>query len=112
LHHGWGFQPQTPPRPVNPAAPPWLLAPFSLPWPGSTLAPPGSLVPPAPRLLHHFSFTLVLCRSGSTAAFRIHTSTSGAICSTSALQILLVTLAHQLSLSTSGSSATCLYSCT
>ncbi|KAL0181417.1 hypothetical protein M9458_023823, partial [Cirrhinus mrigala] len=39
---------RTPPRPIDPAAPPWLLAPSSLPWPGSPLAPPGSLVHPAP----------------------------------------------------------------
>ncbi|KAL0170752.1 hypothetical protein M9458_035348, partial [Cirrhinus mrigala] len=39
---------RTPPRVVNPAAPPWLLAPSSLPWPGSPLASPGFLIPPAP----------------------------------------------------------------
>ncbi|KTF87732.1 hypothetical protein cypCar_00046815, partial [Cyprinus carpio] len=37
----------TPPRPVDPSAPPWLLAHSSTPWPISPLAPPGSLVPPA-----------------------------------------------------------------
>ncbi|KAL0186253.1 hypothetical protein M9458_017923 [Cirrhinus mrigala] len=30
------------------AAPPWLLAPSSPPWPGSALAPLGFLIPPAP----------------------------------------------------------------
>ncbi len=39
---------RNPPRPVDPLAPPWLLAPSSPPWPGSPLALPGSLVPPAP----------------------------------------------------------------
>ncbi len=39
---------RTPPRPVDPSAPPWFLAPSSPPWPGSPPAPPGSLVPPAP----------------------------------------------------------------
>ncbi len=87
---------------VDPVAPPWLLAPSSLPWPSSPLAPPGSLVPPAqplsvvdhpsPRdctplaaphpsgsiqLLLHFGFPSVLCRSGSTVAFRLSISASG-----------------------------------
>ncbi|KAL0176632.1 hypothetical protein M9458_028962, partial [Cirrhinus mrigala] len=125
---------RTPPRPVDRAAPPWLLAPSSPPWPGSPLAPPDSFIPPAPpwsvidhpvpqdsiqlaspcssgsvRLLHPFGSSLVLCHSSSTVASRIHASASvtGATCSTSALRILLISLAHQLSVSTSGSSATC-----
>ncbi|KAL0164036.1 hypothetical protein M9458_039789, partial [Cirrhinus mrigala] len=36
----------TPPQYFDPAAPLWLLACSSPPWPGSPLAPPGSLVPP------------------------------------------------------------------
>ncbi|KAI2660085.1 RNA-binding protein Hfq [Labeo rohita] len=125
---------RTPPRPIDPVATLWLLVSTSPPWSGSRLASPGSLVPldlpwavavhPAPRdftppalprpsgsvrLLHPSGSTLVLCRSSSTAASRIHASASvtGAICSTSTLQILLVTLAHWLSVSTSGSPATC-----
>ncbi|KAI2648364.1 Titin [Labeo rohita] len=39
---------RTPLRPIDPAAPPWLLTSSSLPWPGSPLVHPGSLVPPAP----------------------------------------------------------------
>ncbi len=39
---------RTLPRPIDPPAPPWLLAPSSPPWPICPLAPPGSLVPPAP----------------------------------------------------------------
>ncbi len=92
---------QTPPGPVDPAAPPLLLAPSSPLWPISPLAPPGSLVPPAlpwsvvdhlspqnstplaaprpsgsVRLLLPFGSSSVLCRSGSTMAFRIPTSAS------------------------------------
>ncbi|KAL0159454.1 hypothetical protein M9458_043179, partial [Cirrhinus mrigala] len=65
---------------------PWLLAPSSPLWPGSPLAPPGSLGLSTPLLRLHLipltlrlhqapsspGFTLDLCRSGSTAAFRIH----------------------------------------
>ncbi|KAL0187879.1 hypothetical protein M9458_014978, partial [Cirrhinus mrigala] len=121
-------------RPVDPAAPLCLLAPSTLPWPGSPLAPLGSPVPPTPpwsgddhpasrdstlpaapcpsgsvRLLYLFGSTFVLCRSGSTADSLIHVSSSvaGAIDSTSALRILLVTVAHQLSISASASSTTC-----
>ncbi|KAI2659808.1 Chromatin-remodeling ATPase INO80 [Labeo rohita] len=61
------------------------------------------------RLLHLSGSILVLCRSGSTTASWIHTSASvaRAICSTSYLPILLVTLAHRLSVSASSSSVTC-----
>ncbi|KTG45881.1 hypothetical protein cypCar_00039108, partial [Cyprinus carpio] len=61
------------------------------------------------RLLHPLGFTSVLGHSGSTTAFRIHASVSvaGAICSASALRILPINLAHRLSISASGSSATC-----
>ncbi|KAL0180935.1 hypothetical protein M9458_023341, partial [Cirrhinus mrigala] len=117
---------------VDPAAPLWLLAPSSPPWPGSPLAPPSSLIPPVPpwsgidhpaprdstppaspcpsssiRLRHPSGFSLVLCRSDSNAAFQIHTFAlvTGTIGSSSALRTLLVTLAHQLSIS--GSSTTC-----
>ncbi len=87
---------RTPPRPIDPATPPLLLAPSSMPWPISPLAPPGfhvhldlpwsvvdnpaprdSTPPAAPRpsgsvrLLLPYSSTLVLCCSGSTAAFWI-----------------------------------------
>ncbi|KAI2657363.1 Spectrin beta chain, non-erythrocytic 5 [Labeo rohita] len=104
------------------------------PRPDSSLAPPGSLVPPAPpwavvavhpapwdstspalplpsgsvRLLHPSDSILVLCHSGSTMASQIHVSVSvtGAICSILALRIFLVTLAHRLSVSASGSLVT------
>ncbi|KAL0156833.1 hypothetical protein M9458_048079, partial [Cirrhinus mrigala] len=121
---------------VDPVAPLWLLVPSSPAWPGSPLRPSGStLVCCQPscasgpnssdftsflclcpalsgsiRLLHPFGSTLVLCRSSSTTmAFRIHASASvaRAMYSTSTLRILLVTLAHRLSVSASGSSATC-----
>ncbi|KAL0187542.1 hypothetical protein M9458_014641, partial [Cirrhinus mrigala] len=84
-------------------------------WPGSPLAPPGSLVNPAPpwavfnhptprdstppasphpsvKLLHPSGSTLVFCLSDSTAASRIHASASvtGVISSTSTLRILPV----------------------
>ncbi|KAL0155136.1 hypothetical protein M9458_049399, partial [Cirrhinus mrigala] len=108
----------------DPLSPPWLLAPSSPPWPGSPLAPPGSLVrfglvwtilrlgtpllrlrlvPPSLRV--HLDPLL----SSSTTASRMYTfaSVASAIGSTSALQILLVTLAHRLSVSASGSSTTC-----
>ncbi len=39
---------RTPPRPVDPVASPWLLAPSSPSWPISPSSPLGSLVPPAP----------------------------------------------------------------
>ncbi len=121
-------------RPVDSAAPPWLLAPSSPPWPLSPLAPPGSLVPQAPpwsvvdhpsprdstppaaprpfgsvRLLLPFGSSSVLCRSGSTAAFWIPISASvaGTICSALAPRILGVALAHRLSVSASASSTTC-----
>ncbi|KAL0175980.1 hypothetical protein M9458_028310, partial [Cirrhinus mrigala] len=74
---------------------------------GCPLAPPCSIVPLAPsclgtpllcpsgsiRLFHPFVSTLVLCCSGSTVVFRIQASAlfAGAISSTSALWILLVT---------------------
>ncbi|KAI2662195.1 Zinc homeostasis factor 1 [Labeo rohita] len=121
-------------RLIDPAAPPWLLALSTPPWHVSPMAPLASLVPPAlpwsgddhpaprdstplaascssvsVRLLHLFGSTFVLCRSGSTADSRIHVSSSvaGTIDSTSALRILLVTVAHRLSISTSSSSTTC-----
>ncbi|KAI2657631.1 Triple functional domain protein [Labeo rohita] len=98
---------QTPPQPVDPAAPPWLLASLSSPWPVSPKASPGSLVPPAPPWtpllqLHLLpsSSTLVFCHSVSTVAFQVPASASvtRAICSTLALRILAVTLARQLSI--------------
>ncbi len=83
------------------SAPPWLLAPSSLPWSVSPLAPSGSLGPlalpwsvidhPPPRhstptvaprpsgsvrLLLPSGSTLVLCRYGSTMAFLIPVSIS------------------------------------
>ncbi|KAI2657753.1 Streptococcal surface protein A [Labeo rohita] len=45
LHRCYGWR--IPCLPVDSAAPPWLLAPYSLPWPSSPLAPPGYLIPPA-----------------------------------------------------------------
>ncbi len=59
--------------------------------------------------LHPFGSTSVLCRSGSTAAFRIPASASvaWATCCIVVLWILPVALAHQLSVSASGSSTTC-----
>ncbi|KAL0182886.1 hypothetical protein M9458_022261, partial [Cirrhinus mrigala] len=70
----------------------------------SSLRPSSSV-----RLLHPLGSSLVLCRSGSILTFRTHAfaSVTGTICSTSALRILLVTLAHRLSVSASGSSVTC-----
>ncbi|KAL0167883.1 hypothetical protein M9458_036105, partial [Cirrhinus mrigala] len=71
---------------------------------GST--PPALCSPSGSVRLHHPSgSSLVLCRSSSTTAFRIHASVSVAstMGSASALRILLVTLAHWLSVS--GSSA-------
>uniref|UniRef100_A0A673N2S3 DBB domain-containing protein n=1 Tax=Sinocyclocheilus rhinocerous TaxID=307959 RepID=A0A673N2S3_9TELE len=55
------------------------------------------------QLLHPFSSSSVLCRSGSTVAFWIYASASvaGAICSALALRILPVALAHRLSVSAS-----------
>ncbi len=41
----------TPPQPVDPAAPPRLLAPLPPPSPVDPPAPPGSLIPPAPPWL-------------------------------------------------------------
>ncbi|KAI2650018.1 Streptococcal surface protein B [Labeo rohita] len=38
----------TPPRPINPAAPPWFPAPSSPPWPVSPPAPSGSIRLPRP----------------------------------------------------------------
>ncbi|XP_050959836.1 integrin alpha-L-like [Labeo rohita] len=86
-------------------APPLSGADHPTPWdsiPPAAPHPSGSV-----RLLHPFGSTFVLCRSGSTMAPRIHSSTSvaSAIGSTSVLRILLITLAHRLSVSTSGSSA-------
>ncbi len=87
--------------PFDPAAHPWILAPSSPLWPGSTLALPCFLVPPAPawsdinhlypqdstpsalrrpsssvRLLRPYSSSSVLCRSSSTAAFQSPVSAS------------------------------------
>ncbi len=123
---------RNPPWPFDPAAPPWNLAPSSPPWPVSPPVLLGSLVPPAPtwsvvdhplpwdytlpatphpsvRLLLPSGSTLVLCRSNSTAAFRIPASASvaRAICSALALWILPVALAHRLSVSAPGSTTTC-----
>ncbi|KAI2656087.1 Chromatin-remodeling ATPase INO80 [Labeo rohita] len=49
---------QTPPRPINQVAPPWLLALSSPPWPVSPPGPLGSLVPPAPpwSVVDHLPF--------------------------------------------------------
>ncbi len=60
-------------------------------------------------LLLPSGYTLFLCLSGSTAAFRIPASASvtRAICSALALHILPVSMDHQLSISTSGSNTTC-----
>ncbi|XP_058613945.1 uncharacterized protein LOC131528654 [Onychostoma macrolepis] len=130
---GWRIPRLTPPRPVDTAAPSWLLALSSPPW---LLSPPsslGSLVPwsvidpsaasglhssgctlslrpfSSVRLLLPFGSTLVLCHSGSTAAFRIPASTlvAGAYCSALDLLILPFALALRLSISTSGSPTTC-----
>ncbi|KAI2652932.1 Triple functional domain protein [Labeo rohita] len=125
---------RTPPRPFDPAAPPWPLVLSSPPWPGSPLAPLDSLVTPAPSwsgidhpaprdstppasphpsgsvwLLHPSGSTLVLCRSASTAVSRMHGSVQvrGATCSTLVLQILPVTLDLWLSVPASGSYTTC-----
>ncbi|KAL0188528.1 hypothetical protein M9458_015627, partial [Cirrhinus mrigala] len=107
--------PSSPPWPGSPLVPPGSLVPPALPWfdvdhsaprDSAPLAAPYSSVPLAPsgpvRLLHPFGSSLVLCRSVSTTACWIHASVAGAISSTSALRILLVTLAHRLSVYTSG----------
>ncbi|KAL0170438.1 hypothetical protein M9458_035034, partial [Cirrhinus mrigala] len=72
------------PRPVDPTAPPWLLAPSSPPEPVSPPAPPGSIVPLAPpwSVINHmpqdstppaapYSSIPLAPRSGSTTAFQI-----------------------------------------
>ncbi len=85
------------------------MAPSSLHHSVSPLALPGSLVPSGSvRLFLPFSSSSVLCCSSSTVAFQIPASASvtWAICSTLAVRILLVTLAHRLSVSTSCSSTT------
>ncbi|KAL0164426.1 hypothetical protein M9458_040179, partial [Cirrhinus mrigala] len=95
---------QAPPRPVDPGTPSWLLARSSPLWP---VGPPGSLIPPAPpwsvidrpppwdstppALPHSSSSVRLLLPFGSTTAF----------------QILSITLAHRLSVSTSGPTTTC-----
>ncbi|KAL0192654.1 hypothetical protein M9458_010950, partial [Cirrhinus mrigala] len=80
------------------APPPWLLAPSSLPLLHQAPLSFRFHLGLALTILHHFSgFSLVLC----------HSTCNIATCSVSALRILLITLAHRLSVSTSGSSATC-----
>ncbi|KAI2649054.1 Chromatin-remodeling ATPase INO80 [Labeo rohita] len=105
---------RTLPQSFNPATPPQRLPPSSLlgslispapPWSVVDYPPPLDSTPPA--LLLSSSSTLVLCRSGYTAAFQIPASTSVAICFTLALQILRVTLTPRLSVSVLGSSPTC-----
>ncbi|KAL0182381.1 hypothetical protein M9458_021756, partial [Cirrhinus mrigala] len=108
------------PRPqlADPAAPPWLLAPSSLSWPGSPLAPPVFLVPPAPPWLVVNHPTPQDSTPPALTHPSVHPAPSGSsipsappwsfvASSTSALRILLITLAHRLSVSTLGTSATC-----
>ncbi|KAI2651799.1 Tetratricopeptide repeat protein 17 [Labeo rohita] len=76
--------------------------------PSATSGLPSPATPCPSRsdsLLLPFGSTLVLCCSSSTVAFQIPTSAlvSAAICSTFALPILPITLAHRLSISASGS---------
>ncbi|KAI2659097.1 Translation initiation factor IF-2 [Labeo rohita] len=89
----WLENPSPPPRPIDPAAPPWLLG-SALVWHRPSCA----------SGLHSSGFTSSLrpCCSGSITAFQIHATGSS-----SALLILLVTLPHRLSVSAWGSFTTC-----
>ncbi len=119
-------------RPIDPAAPPRLLAPLPPPSPIDPPAPPGSLVPPAPpwsgvdppspqdsappaaprRSIQPAPVGSFLppappWSSVAPALPRISTSVTRALGSTLAPRILGMPLARWLSVSASGSSTTC-----
>ncbi|KTG08749.1 hypothetical protein cypCar_00024537 [Cyprinus carpio] len=89
--------PPAPPGYLIPLAPSWSVVDHPPPQDSTPTAAPHSSVPPT--LAGYSCSTLVFSRYGSTVAFQIPTSASitGAICSTLALWILCVALAHWLS---------------
>ncbi|KAL0172994.1 hypothetical protein M9458_033305, partial [Cirrhinus mrigala] len=98
---------RTPPHPIDPAVPPWLLAPSSLPWPSSPLAP---LAPPGSLVLPVLPWAVVVHpapRDSTPLAppsLRLHRGLTDPCLRISRWSHLFH---HQLSFSASGSSVTC-----
>ncbi|KAI2664127.1 A disintegrin and metalloproteinase with thrombospondin motifs 20 [Labeo rohita] len=107
----------TPPRPSDPEALPWLLAPSSPPSPIGPPAPLGSLFPPAPPwsvVIHHRLRASLLWLRLVTPSHRLRWASPSLQLHFSplslrplALRILCVAWTRRLSVSASGSTSTC-----